>query len=67
MQQGSLDIKNAGKDTMILRPKEMIGIVEIRSLGYYKIDTSFFLLILKVLELVKFYCVIEFWISKVSG
>ena len=37
MQQGSLDIKNAGKDTMILNPKEMIGIVDIRSLGYYKI------------------------------
>ena len=32
-----LDIKNAGKDTMILRPKEMIGTVDIRSLGYYKI------------------------------
>ena len=32
-----LDIKNAGKDSMILRPKEMIGIVDIRSLGYYKI------------------------------
>ena len=32
-----LDIKIAGKDTMILRPKEMIGIVDIRSLGYYKI------------------------------
>ena len=32
-----LDIKNAGKDTMILRPKEMIGLVDIRSLGYYKI------------------------------
>ena len=32
-----LDIKNAGKDTMILRLKEMIGIVDIRSLGYYKI------------------------------
>ena len=31
------DIKNAGKDTMILRPKEMIGIVDIRSLGYYNI------------------------------
>ena len=30
-----LDIKNAEKDTMILRPKEMIGIVDIRSLGYY--------------------------------
>ena len=32
-----LDIKNTGKETMILRPKEMIGIVDIRSLGYYKI------------------------------
>ena len=32
-----LDIKNAGKDTMILNPKEMIGIVDIRSLGYYNI------------------------------
>ena len=32
-----LDIKNAGKDTMILNPKEMIGIVDIRSLGYDKI------------------------------
>ena len=32
-----LYIKNAGKDTMILKPKEMIGIVDIRSLGYYKI------------------------------
>ena len=32
-----LDIKNAGKDTMILNLKEMTGIVDIRSLGYYKI------------------------------
>ena len=32
-----LDIKNAGKDTMILRLEEMIGTVDIRSLGYYKI------------------------------
>ena len=32
-----LDIKNMGKDTMIFNPKEMIGIVDIRSLGYYKI------------------------------
>ena len=32
-----LEIKNAGKDTMILNPKEMIRIVDIRSLGYYKI------------------------------
>ena len=32
-----LDIKNVGKDTMILNLKEMIWIVDIRSLGYYKI------------------------------
>ena len=32
-----LDIKNAGKGTMILNLKEMIGIIDIRSLGYYKI------------------------------
>ena len=32
-----LDIKNVGKDTMILNLKEMIGIVDIRSLRYYKI------------------------------
>ena len=32
-----LDIKNKGKDTRILRLEEMIGIVDMRSLGYYKI------------------------------
>ena len=32
-----LDIKNKGKETTFLRQKEMIGIVDIRSLGYYKI------------------------------
>ena len=32
-----LDIKNVGKDTMILRSEEMIGIVDIRSFGYCKI------------------------------
>ena len=37
MHKAVLDIKNAGKDTVILNPKEMIGIVDIRSLGYYKI------------------------------
>ena len=36
------DIKNAGKDTMILRPEEMIGIVDIRSLGYYKIHRVYY-------------------------
>ena len=28
---------NKGRDTMILRPEEMIGIIDLRSLGYYKI------------------------------
>ena len=37
-----LDIKNAGKDTMILNAREMIGIVDIRSLGYYKIKQGLF-------------------------
>ena len=32
-----LDIMNKGKDTMIFKPKEMIGIIDLRSLGYYKI------------------------------
>ena len=32
-----LDILNKGKDTMILRPEEMRGIMDLRSLGYYKI------------------------------
>ena len=30
-------IMNKGKDTMILRPEEMIGIIDLRSMGYYKI------------------------------
>ena len=32
-----LDIVNKGKDTMILRPEDMIGIIDLRSLRYYKI------------------------------
>ena len=32
-----LDIMNKGRDTMILRPEEMIGFIDLRSLGYYKI------------------------------
>ena len=31
------DILNKGKDTMILRPEEIIGIIDLRSLRYYKI------------------------------
>ena len=32
-----LDIVNKDKDIMIFKPEEMIGIIDIRSLGYYKI------------------------------
>ena len=32
-----LDIVNKGKDSMIFKPEEMIGIIDLRSLGYYKI------------------------------
>ena len=32
-----LDIVNNGIDTIIFKPEEMIGIVDLRSLGYYKI------------------------------
>ena len=32
-----LDIKDTGKDTIILRPEEMIGIIDIRSFRYYKV------------------------------
>ena len=32
-----LDIVNKGAETMIFRPEEMLGIVDLRLLGYYKI------------------------------
>ena len=32
-----LDIVNKGKDTMMFKPEEMIGIIDLRSLGYYEI------------------------------
>ena len=32
-----LDIVNKGKDPMIFKPEEVIGIIDLRSLGYYKI------------------------------
>ena len=32
-----LDIVNQGKDTMIFKPEETTGIIDLRSLGYYKI------------------------------
>ena len=32
-----LDITNSGLDTVIFDLKEMLGILDLRSLGYYKI------------------------------
>ena len=32
-----LYITNNGLDTIILKPEEMLGILDLRSLGYYKI------------------------------
>ena len=33
----TLDITNSGLDTIIFDPKEMLGILDLRSIGYYKI------------------------------
>ena len=33
-----LDIVNEGTNTMIFKPEEMIGIIDLRSLGFYKIN-----------------------------
>ena len=32
----TLDITNSSLDTVILDPKEMLGVLDLRSLGYYK-------------------------------
>ena len=32
-----LDIVHKGKDTMIFKPEEMVGIIDLRSLGFYNI------------------------------
>ena len=37
LNKAVLDIVNKGKDTMIFKPEEVIGIIDLRSLGYYKI------------------------------
>ena len=37
-----LDILNNGTETIIFIPKEMIGIVDLRSLGYYKINKAYY-------------------------
>ena len=33
----TFDIVNNGLDTLIFKPEEMLGILDLRSLGYYKI------------------------------
>ena len=33
----TLDVTNNGWDTIIFDPKEVLGIIDLRSLGYYKI------------------------------
>ena len=35
-----LDIVNSGTETMIFKPEEMKGLVDLRLLGYYKIKQS---------------------------
>ena len=35
--KATLDITNKGPHIMICKPEEMIGIIDLRSLGYYKI------------------------------
>ena len=37
-----LDIMNKGKDTMILRPEEIIGIIDLRSLGTKKSNREYY-------------------------
>ena len=37
-----LDTGNNGLDTMIFKPEEMLGILDLRSLGYYKIKQGIF-------------------------
>ena len=37
LNTGTLDIVNKGTETIIFKPEEMIGIVDLRLLGYYKI------------------------------
>ena len=38
MQNSStLDITNNGQDTIIFKPEETLGILDLRSLGYYKV------------------------------
>ena len=33
----TLDVTNSSLETVIFNPKEMLGVLELRSIGYYKI------------------------------
>ena len=33
----TLDVRNSSLETVIFNPKEMLGILDLRSIGYYKI------------------------------
>ena len=37
-----LDIVNKGTETMIFRPEEMLGIVDLRLFGYYKLNKAYY-------------------------
>ena len=37
MNLATLDVTNSSLDAVIFDPKEMLGILDLRSLGYYKI------------------------------
>ena len=39
MQQSNIRCSKQGKGTMIFKPEEMIGVIDLTSLGYYKIKT----------------------------
>ena len=38
----SLDITNNAQETVILDPNQMLGILDLRSLGYYKINREYY-------------------------
>ena len=38
----TLDIVNNGTDTIIFKPEEMLGIVDLRSLGYQKLSRVYY-------------------------
>ena len=37
----TLDVTNTSSETEVLNPKEMLGILELRSIGYHKIKHGF--------------------------